>query len=163
MPVTGTPVTTPVVTTDDVRGFLRDVAGQIPNTGVLNVLLDGPEYSDADLNRAIKFTVARYNAITPITLLDQNSINPWVLLVGTAAFLMKSEAFRQLRNQVTAQDGDVAPIGVDDKQAFYNQIAKMCDEEFMGMARGIKTQLNMEACYGSLGSGYRSVSRFHHY
>ena len=34
-------------------------------------------------------------------------------------------------------------------------------EEFMKLARGIKTQLNMESAYGNLGSGYRSTSRFH--
>lgn len=163
MPVVVTPVQTPVLTRDEVRGFLRDVAGQIPNTGVINVLLDGPEFSDADIERAIKFTTARYNAITPISNLDPNRINAWVLLVGVSAFLMRSERFRQLRNQVTAQDADVAPIGVDDKQAFYDQIATQCDEEFLRMSRGIKTQLNMEECYGELGSGYRNVSRFHHY
>lgn len=163
MPVVVSPAQTQVLTRDEVRGFLRDVAGQIPNTGVINVLLDGPEFSDADIERAIKFTTARYNAITPISRLDPNSINPWVLLVGTSAFLMRSERFRQLRNQVTAQDGDVAPIGVDDKQALYDQVAAQCDEEFLRMARGIKTQLNMEESYGSFGSGYRSVSRFHHY
>lgn len=161
MPITGTPAVVQAVTADDIRGFLRDVAGQIPNTGVINVLLDGCEFSDADIQRAIRFTVARYNAITPITRWDVNSLNSWVLLVGTTSFLMRSEALRQLRNQVTVQDGDIAPIGVDDKQALYNQMASQCDDEFLRMARAIKTQQNMEAAYGSFGSGYRSTSRFH--
>ncbi len=163
MPVIGTPITTPIVTRDEVRGFLRDVADGIPNTGVINVLLDGPEFSDADIERAIKFTTARYNAITPITCWAPNNINAWVLLIGVSAFLMKSEAFRQIRNQITAQDANVAPIGVDDKQSIYNQMAQSCDEEFLRLARAIKTQQNMEMAYGSLGSGYRSTSRYHHF
>ncbi len=163
MPVVGTPITTPLLTLDEIREFLRDVAGQIKNTGVINILLDGPEFSDDNIESSIKFTTARYNAITPISRVHPTSLNVWLLLVGCCAHLMKSEAFRQLRNQVTVQDGDVAPIGVDDKVALYNQMAALCDDEFKSLARGIKTQLNMESCYGSLGSGYRSVSRFHHY
>jgi hypothetical protein len=163
MPVVGQPAATQLITRDDVRGFLRDVAGQIPDTGVLNTLLDNVEFSDTDIERAIRFTVARFNGMTPQTRMVAAQMNEWVLLVGTAAHLMKSEAFRQLRNQITAQDADIAPVGLDDKQGPYSNIAKMCDEEFLTMARGIKTQDNMEAAYGNLGSGYRLTSRFHHY
>jgi hypothetical protein len=163
MPVVGTPVQALPVTNDDIRGFLRDVAGQIPNTGVINVLLDNVEFSDKDINRAITYTVGRYNAITPITFVDVNFLNQYVLLVGTASFLLKSEAMRQLRNQITAQDADIAPIGMDDKQALYAQMAKMMDDEFMMLARGIKTQLNMESAYGSFGSGYKNVARNHNF
>lgn len=72
------------------------------------------------------------------------------------------EAFRQTRNQVTYQDGDIQPIGLDDKQAQYLALAAMCKQEFETTAKNFKISQNMEACYGSLGSGYRNVSRFFH-
>lgn len=162
MAVVATPATPPQLTRDDIRGFMRDVAGQVPGTGVLNVLLDNVEFSDADIDRAIKFTAARYNAMTPISRLAPDSIDLWVMLNGTVAWLLRSEAARQLRNQSTVQDGDVAPIGIDDKQALYSQMAQQFSDEFNASARGIKTQLNMQSFYGGLGSGYRATSRFHH-
>ncbi len=54
MPVTGQPTRVSVVTLEDIRGFLRDVAGQIPGTGVVNIMFDLPEFSDVDIQRAIR-------------------------------------------------------------------------------------------------------------
>ena len=98
MPVNATPVTTQVVTLDDVRGFLRDVAGQVPGTSAYNALFDLPEFSDADVNRAIKFVVSKFNVMTPPFSDSQDSIPAWLLLVGVSAFLCMSETFRQQRN-----------------------------------------------------------------
>lgn len=162
MPVVGTPAPPRQLTRDDIRGFMRDVAGQVPGTGALNVLLDNVEFSDADIDRSVRFTVAKYNAMTPQTVATPDTINLYVLLNGAVAFLLRSEAVRQLRNQATVQDGDVAPIGADDKQALYAQLAKQFDDEFVLYARGIKTQNNMEAAYGGLGSGYRAANRYTH-
>ena len=162
MTISATPVVAPVLLQDDIRGFLRDVAGQVPDTGVTNVMFDLPEFSDNDLKRAIKFTVARFNVMTPISNDSEGSINPWLLLIGVSEFLMQSEAFHQVRNQVSYQDGDIQPIGLDDKQALYLGLANKCREEFEEKAKAFKISRNMEACYGSLGSGYRCVSRFMH-
>jgi hypothetical protein len=162
MPVTGTPTTTPLITQDDIRMFLRDVAGQVPGTGVHNILFDLPEFSDDDVRRALKFTVARFNVITPISNDSEHTINIWLLLVGTCEFLMQSEAFRQVRNQVSYGDGDVAPIGLDDKMQQYLAIAERLKGEFEEKVKAFKISRNAEACYGSLGSGYRNASRFYH-
>lgn len=161
MAVLATPVSPLPVTSDDVRAFMRDYAGQVPNTGALNVLLDDVEFSDTDIARAIRFTAYKYNAMTPVTNITPEVMNPYVLLLGTAAFLLRSESMRQLRNQATVQDGDVQPIGIDDKAQLYMQASKMIDDEYTQYARGIKTQMNMESAYGSIGSGYRSVARNH--
>ena len=86
-----------------------------------------------------------------------------MLLIGTVRFLLQSESFLQIRNQATYQDGDIAPIGIDDKQAAYAQLAQVLREsEWDELVRGIKTQNNMEGAYNSLGSGYRNVTRFNH-
>ena len=162
MPIAATPANPTPLTRDDIRMYLRDVASQVPNTGVLNVLLENVNWSDADIDRGIRFTVARYNAMTPQTNATPATINIYVLLNGAVAILLRSEAIRQLVNQATVQDGDIAPIGIDDKQALYAQLAKTFDEEFTIYARGIKTQNNMESAYGGLGSGYRATSRYSH-
>jgi len=163
MPVTATPTTTRIVTLDDVRGFLRDVAGQVPGTGVENIMFDElPEFSDADVDRATKFTVARYNVVAPISEDTQDGINPWLLLLGVAEFLMRSEAFRQVRNDVPLQDGDVQSPGLDAKMQQYLAIAATLKEEFEEKAKNYKITRNLDAAFGSLGSGYRAVSRFMH-
>lgn len=159
MPVVGTPATGVMLTRDMIRMSLRDIAGGIPNTGVVNVLLDNVEFSDADLENAMAFTVDRYNAMTPVTNASAGSINRFILLKGVIGFLLHSESYRQLRNQATVQDGDVAPIGIDDKQAMYAQLAQLADQQFEQYARGVKTQRNMEAAYGGLGSGYSGTTR----
>lgn len=159
--VIATPTTPKVVTQDDIRGFLRDVAGQVAGTGVANYLLDGVEFSDEDIQRALRYTVARFNVMTPPSRDSENSINPWLLLVGVSEFLMLSESFRQGRNQATYQDGNISPIGIDDKQQQYLQMSQILKSEFEEKAKNWKISRNMEAAYGSLGSGYRAVSRFY--
>jgi hypothetical protein len=162
VPVTATQTLTPLITMDDIRGFMRDVAGQVPGTGVENIMFDLPEFSDNDINRALKYTVARFNVITPPSNDPQEGINIWLLLIGVSEFLVTSEAFRQQRNQVTYQDGDIQPIGLDDKQQLYLAMAALLKAEFEDKVKSWKISRNMESAYGSLGSGYRAVSRFHH-
>lgn len=159
MPVVATPVVRPLLTRDAIRVSLRDLAGRIPNTGVDNILLDNVEFSDDDLDNAIGFTVDRYNAMTPVSSLTADGINRYVLLIGTVCFLLNSESWRQARNQATLQDGDVAPIGLDDKAQLYSQLAQLACAEFKQMAKELKIQRNMESAYGAIGSGYMGVSR----
>lgn len=71
-----------------------------------------------------------------------------------------SESFLQIRNQATVQDGDIAPIGIDDKSAAYAQLAQQLKAEVDEITRQVKTQNNMESAYDSVGSGYKNTSRF---
>lgn len=162
MPITATPTTTLVISQDDIRGFLRDIAGQIPNSGSTNIMFDLPEFSDAEMQRAIKFTAARYNVMAPPSSDAVDNINSWIMLIGCSEFLMMSESFRQTRNKATYQDGDVQPVGLDDKTELYVSLAQMCKAEFEVVAKNFKISRNLESCYGNIGSGYRAVSRFFH-
>ena len=110
VPVTATPTARPRLTQDDIRMFLRDVAGQVPGTGVENILFDAPEFSDDDIQRAIKFTVARFNVITPVSGDSQDTINIWLLLIGVSEFLMTSEAFRQQRATIAQLEAKRAEL-----------------------------------------------------
>ena len=170
MPITGTPVTPPgdsnglpPVTLDEIRMFMRDVAGQVPGTGVTNIMFDLPEFSNDDITRAIRFTVARYQVMPPLLYgaITGDTMNPWLLLIGVTGFLCMSEAFRQNRNQITYPDNE-RPVGIDDKTQQYTALAEMLNKEFEEKTKAYKVSLNAESAWGSLGSGYRNVSRFAH-
>jgi hypothetical protein len=158
MPVVGTPTTPTRITKDQVRMFMRDRADR-------NILLDEVQFTDEELNAAIEMAASMYNCITPQTYYTPSSWPShlaWLLLLGTCRYLMLSEAFLQIRNQATYQDGDIAPIGVDDKQAAYAQLAQLLKAEWDQHAHAVKIQNNMEGCYDSLGSGYQNVTRYNH-
>ena len=160
MPVIATPTTARIVTRDEIRRWLRDFpSGLVPKTGVMNVLLEGVEFSDEDVDAGLQGAVDRYNAMTPITSVSLDAIPRMLLFYGTVAHLLVSESFRQLRNQSTVQDGDVQPIGIDDKAQLYAQSSKFLWDKYDEIARGVKTQRNMEAVYSHLSSGYMNVSR----
>lgn len=156
MPVVGTPVRPTIISKDQVRMFMRDRADK-------NILLDDVQFTDQELNLAVEMTVSAYNTVTPMSRLTASTFPPWmqyVLLVGTVRFLLMSESFLQVRNEASYQDGSIAPIGIDNKQAEYAQLAQNLKMEFDELVRGAKTQCNMESAYNTLGSGYRNTSRF---
>lgn len=152
MPITLTPVTTTVLTKDDVRVFLRDKAEN-------NILLDQVQFTDDELDRAINFTVDYYNSVPPLGTASVDTIPKNILLIGVCSWLMRSESFLQVRNQATYNDGDIGPIGLDDKVSIYDSLSQQLKNEFMLLTQQYKTAQNMESAYGSLGSGYRWVPR----
>jgi len=139
------------LTLGQVTRFLRDY----PN---YNIILADVQFTDEDVYDAMHFAVAQYNVMTPITgYTEDNFPNDYVLLIGTCAHLMRSESFLQIRNQLTYQDGDVGPIGIDDKAAAYASIREGLAIEWTTISRQLKTQMNMEQGYGSLSSGYSRI------
>ena len=139
------------LTLGQVTRFLRDYPSY-------NILLDDVQFSEEDVNQAMYFAAQRYNAMTPVTNFTvSNFPNDYVLLIGTCCLLMRSEAFLQVRNQLTYNDGDVAPIGVDDKMAAYLRLKDDLNAEWAAMAQAMKAQQNMEQVYGSLQSGYAYI------
>lgn len=162
MPIVGTPTTTQILSRDKIRRFMRDYAGQVKDTGVINILLDNVEFSDADVQDAIEFTVNFYTALPPIIgIFTESMIPPVVLLYGVTAHLLNSEAIRQLRNQATVQDGDVQPIGIDDKYQLYQAASEWHRQRFQELAQRIKVQINMRGAFGGLSSGYANTARNH--
>jgi len=156
MTVVATPATPVIITTDQVRMFLRDHPDY-------NILIEGVQFRQDEINFAIEMVTSKYNAITPQTMIVPSSWPThlqYVLLLGVAAFLMKMEASKQLRNQLTYQDGDIAPIGIDDKHASYVQWGQILQQEWDFITRNIKTQDNLESIYGYIRSGYSYVTRY---
>lgn len=156
MPVVATPSTPIVLTEDEVRRFMRDY----PNK---NILLDDVEFNLLDIQQGLDVITSAYNTMTPITSI---SIYGWpttgkyLLLLGVAWYLIQSSTFLQLRNQATYQDGDIAPIGIDDKFALYMALWQQMKAEWTAAVKEFKIQLNLESAYGRLSSGYLNVSRY---
>jgi hypothetical protein len=153
MPVT-LPKTEFPLKVEEIRMFLRDQ----PN---YNILLEDIEFKDEDIQLAMRLTVARYNALTPQTSLTSPAqLNEWILLCGVCCILFRSEGARQLRNQLVTQDGNIAPVGLDEKEDLYLKWSTHFCNEFDEKAQKIKIQDNMESCYGGFGSGYRYIGRW---
>jgi len=138
---------------DDVRMLLRDRA---PN----NLLLNDVQFTNGDIDRAVKFAVGEYNLVSPVTTVGWRLVPEPVLFLLTASYLMLSESFLQLRNQVSVPTDGLGVIGIDDKSAQYAQMRSILKEEGLNGAKQFKVQQNLESAYGSLSSGYAHVSRF---
>jgi hypothetical protein len=85
-----------------------------------------------------------------------------ILFHGTAYWLMLSESFLQIRNQVSVPADDLGVIGIDDKMQLYNSLAQQVKADFDARVRDWKDATNLQGGYGSFSSGYSNVSRFHH-
>jgi hypothetical protein len=148
MAVTGTPVVAAAantITATEMREFLRDYA-------VKNPLLATVEFSDAEFTAAIARAVDHANVIARTTTwATTNFPNKYALLIGAAQYILQSEAFRQIRNQATYQDGNIQPIGIDDKQAAYLGMSQALKQEYIQLVTSIKIAENMSA-RGSLAS-----------
>jgi len=137
--------------------FMRDYAlGKLPG-GQGNILLDDVQFTPAEVTFALEMTAEAYNAVTPVSSITAAQFpNKYVLLIGVTRFLMMSETFHQVRNQVQVQDGNIGPTGIYEKGQIYGALAQALRAEWDILVRGIKTQQNMESAYGFFGSGYGS-------
>lgn len=164
MTITLQPTSEPL-TMDVIKMFLRDQPDKNP-------LLEDVEWEDREINNAIDLAVAKFNVMTPISRVQASQMNSWMLLCGVCCILFRSEGARQLRNQVQAQDGGIAPVGLDEKESLYLRWADHFCKEFETIARNVKNQANMEGgwggltsggggAYGSMSSGYRWVGRWY--
>jgi len=145
------------LTTEDIRMFLRD-------TPEHNILHDDVVFEESDIQLAIRLTVNKWNAMTPMSnVTNPTDVPAYVLLCGVCGFLLKSEGIRQMQNQLQTQDGNVAPAGMDEKESIYFRWATHFQQEFKEFAQNIKVQQNLESIIGNcdgFGSGYKYVHRY---
>src|SRR6478609_11269298 len=144
MPLVMTPASPIVLTEDEVRRFMRDYPDK-------NQLLDTVQFSQEEVNQGVEMVVSSYNMLSPVSSISPQgwpAAGKYLLLLGVAAYLALSEAQLQARNQLTYQDGDIAPIGEFDKFPLYLQLSQTMQAQWDRAAREVKTQLNLEAAYG---------------
>ena len=151
MAIQGTPINNAskysnwVVNPNQVRDFMRDFPDK-------NILVDGVEFEDPEVEKAIHFTISMANAIArPTSYSVTNFPNEYVLLMRVCSYLLKSEGIRQLRNEAMYQDGNIQPVGLDNKQQSYTALATQYLQEFTQMLTAIKIQENMSS-FGQMSS-----------
>lgn len=144
MPVLATPVSKSNSKVDKLRLFIRDYFDKNP-------LHDDVEFTDEELTVALEQACLHSNAIGRPTSYNVASFpNEYVLNIGAVAYLQKSEAIRQLRNQATFQDGNIQGVGIDDKSSGYLQLSQMMQQEFTQHVQNMKITSNLPV------SGFRS-------
>jgi len=156
MPIVGTPTNDiPVITVEEIRTFMKDLPKY-------NKLLDDFQFTQREVNFAIRMTIEEFNALPPPIgiFTEDNFPSKYILLLGTTANLLASESIAQLRNQVTSTDGDVVPLDVDNKSAQYQQLGNYYKSMFKEMAMLKKQEINIATCYGRIPSGYAGVGRY---
>lgn len=137
MPVVATPVIKKSGIVEDVRLFMRDFYDKNP-------LHADIEFTDEEINAACRHAVDLANAIGRPTSYTVSAFpNNYVLMLGTAGHLTKSEAIRQLRNQSQFQDGNIQGVGMDEKYQFYMQLSQTLTSEFTGHVTQIKLTSNI--------------------
>ena len=138
---------------DMVRMILRDRAQN-------NILLGDVQFTDAEIKQALRLAVSDYNAMPPISTYGWRDLPEAILILGACRWLMLSESFLQVRNQVSVQTDGLGVVGIDDKNQLYASMAQQLANEFLQRAREVKTAANLANAYGTLSSGYSYVSRF---
>lgn len=126
-----------ILTPDDVRMFMRDYPS-------MNILLADREFSDEEIEKAFRMVLSQGNIIArPTTYTETSFPNAYVLQLGVAAYLLRTESFRQLRNQAQFQDGNIQPVGIDTKQGEYLQQSAQLNSEFQQLLTQIKVNENL--------------------
>lgn len=140
--------------TDCIRMMLRDYT---PN----NMLLEDIQFTDKEIRLALRLAVSEYNSMPPNTNVAWRHLPEDILFLGAARWLMLSESFLQIRNQVNVPSDGLGVIGIDDKFQYYMSAGEQLKAEYQNKMRAVKNERNIASGYGSLSSGYAGVSRFH--
>ena len=158
MPITGEDID---ATEDELQELVDCVRLVMRDYALNNHLLREVQFEDKEIRKAVDLAVSEYNALPPETSLDWRNIPEALLFLGTTRWLMLSESFLQIRNQVSVQTDGLGVVGIDDKYQLYNQQMQQLRADFNQKSREVKTARNLATGYGSLSSGYANVSRFH--
>lgn len=127
-----------------VREFLQDYPEQ-------NLLIDGVEFGDTQIELCMQMAVDEFNLIPPVAMLTRLDIFPstGILLYGTCWMLFQGRTALAARNNLSYSDGGLQ-IPVEEKYELYSQLAANFRDLFRDSAQRYKTSANMEAGWGSV-------------
>jgi hypothetical protein len=140
---------TPILSAEEVRLFLQD-------REELNTLLLGIRFTPEMIEQAMINTVDYYNIMNPplgtmFTL--ENFPYRSLLLLGTAAYLLRSGAINEAANQLSyAADG--IQVNDKDKAQIFMSLSQNLMQDFKELGQQIKMNQNIAAIYGVKHSEY---------
>lgn len=143
------------VTEEDIRVFLID---KVPAD---NFLLDDVEMTTEEIQKAIGWTVDKYNMIPPhIHTLSAETMPHYLLVIGTSGMLLRMKAMNYMRNKLDFQQANGSSVQDKNKSADYLSVSKELLSEFVQIATQLKYSANIDACYGRVGSPYMTPYTF---
>lgn len=132
---------------EDIRTFIQD-------RPELNRLLDKEEFSQKQIDLAMKLTVAQYNEMSPATTHSLEDF-PYthILLIGTIWHLFFGGGILRDRNRLPHNAGGVQ---VDDEAHATTelQFAENLRKEFESLSKQKKVEMNILAGFGTIYSEY---------
>lgn len=131
------------LTVADVRAFLFD---QCPED---NRLLNSVQFRDDQIMNAMQLAVDEFNSTSQPKTCYTTVNFPWKTewLKGTAAYLLRSEAIRQFRNQASYNTGTVA-VNDSDKGPVFQQIGDSLYKEWYAWLCAKKRDINVALGWG---------------
>lgn len=131
---------------DFVRECLQD-------NEMYNILLDNKEqFNDDIIEKFITISKQQACVIAPSLLHYVDKIPDVIILHGVVANLMKSETFKELRNQLQYNDGNLSSVSVYHKYSDYANLADNLKNEFKEMLNTFSATLFIQNCWGSSSS-----------
>lgn len=133
----------------EVRLHLRD------SEGAENFLLDNLKFDAAEIAFASANCVAYWNEVPP-DIARYNTQNfpfryHWLQGICAQLFMMVAEQFRANNLQYSAAG---VSVNDQDKMEVYEKAAVARNQEWKDFVRRKKAEMNLEACYGEVGSPY---------
>jgi hypothetical protein len=140
---------TPLLTNDEVRLFLQD-------REELNTLLLGIRFTPEMIEQAMINTVDYYNLMNPPTgIMHTLEDFPYrsLLLLGTAAYLLRSGAINEAANSLS-YSADGVQVNDKDKAQVFMSLAQNMQLDFKELGQQIKMNQNISQIYGVKHSEY---------
>ena len=134
----------------EIRLHLRDSSGDE------NFLLDTVAFDDAEIAASIMRPIQYWNEVPPDIKKYTTHTFPfrfhWLEAIVANLFLMAEESFR--RNQLEYQAGGIA-VNDQNKEQNYAAASQRRMQMWREFVRNKKAAMNLEGCWGSVGSDYR--------
>jgi hypothetical protein len=140
---------TPILTAEEVRLFLQD-------REELNPLLLGIRFTPEMIEQAMLNTVDYYNLMNPpigIMYSIENFPYRSLLLLGTAAYLLRSGAINEAANQLS-YSADGIQVNDKDKSQIFMSLSQNLQQDFKELGQQIKMNQNIAQIYGVKHSEY---------
>jgi hypothetical protein len=136
-----------IITDNDIRLFMIDKSADD------NYLLDDVEFTEEEINQAHGLAVDKYNSTLPLTDIA-TEIPRYEAIIGTTAILLRMRAINMVRNRLDYQNKNGTAVQDKNKAKEYLELAREMSAEFDARIKGLKVHLNIESCYGGVGSDY---------
>jgi hypothetical protein len=139
----------PILTSEEVRLFLQD-------REELNPLLLGVRFTPEMIEQAMINAVDYYNLMNPpLGIMHTIETFPYrsLLLLGTAAYLLRSGAINEAANQLT-YSADGVQVNDKDKAQIFMSLSQNMQQDFKELGQQIKMNQNIAQVYGTKHSEY---------